>query len=108
MSTRIEGGAVLILVTANATLSAGPTRLTLTAREGPASGTWRYGLSNGMANRLQYGHVAGVSGHLDVLRYAAGVCAAGYQPGTIERGLLEQFAVTGEHERTGPGENNEQ
>jgi len=21
-----------------------------------------------------------------------GVCAAGYQPGTIERGLLEQFA----------------
>jgi hypothetical protein len=30
---------------------------------------------------------------MDVLRYAAGVCAAGYQPGTIERGLLEQFAA---------------
>jgi hypothetical protein len=28
-----------------------------------------------------------------VLKYAAGVCAAGYQPGTIERGLLEQFAA---------------
>jgi hypothetical protein len=29
---------------------------------------------------------------MDVLKCAAGVCAAGYQPGTIERGLLEQFA----------------
>jgi hypothetical protein len=33
-----------------------------------------------------------MSAHMDVLRYAAGVCAAGYQPGTIERGLLDQFA----------------
>jgi DNA-binding transcriptional MocR family regulator len=74
----------------------------------PAPGTWRYGLSNGMANRLQYGHVAGVTGHLDVLRYAAGVCAAGYQPGTIERGLLEQFAVTGQCEHTDPRESHEQ
>jgi len=41
----------------------------------------------------QYGRVAGLAGHLDALRYAAGVCAAGYQPGTIERGLLEQFAA---------------
>jgi hypothetical protein len=30
---------------------------------------------------------------MDVLKYAAGVCAAGYQPGTIERGLLEQFGA---------------
>ena len=30
---------------------------------------------------------------MDVLKYAAGVCAAGYQPGTIERGLLERFAA---------------
>jgi hypothetical protein len=108
MSTRVEGGTVQIMVTAHATLSAGPTRLTLTAREGPAPGTWRYGLSNGLANRLQYGHVAGVTGHLDVLRYAAGVCAAGYQPATIERGLLEQFAATGEYEHTDPRENHEQ
>jgi len=28
-----------------------------------------------------------------VLRYAAGICSAGYEPGTVERGLLEQFAV---------------
>jgi hypothetical protein len=32
--------------------------------------------------------------YLDVLRYAAGTCAAGYQPATIERGLLEQFAAS--------------
>jgi hypothetical protein len=29
-----------------------------------------------------------------MLRYAAGVCATGYQPGTIERGLLDQFAAS--------------
>jgi hypothetical protein len=28
-----------------------------------------------------------------VLRYAAGIGAAGYEPGTAERGLLEQFAT---------------
>jgi hypothetical protein len=33
-----------------------------------------------------------MTGHMDVLRYAAGICAAGYKPGTTERGLLEQFA----------------
>jgi len=102
MSTRVEGGTVLILVTAHATLSAGPTRLTLTAREGPALGTWRYNLSVGTDNRAHSGRIAGMTGHMDVLRYAAGVCAAGYQPGTIERGLLEQFATTGEHQRSGP------
>ena len=31
--------------------------------------------------------------HMDVLRYAAGISAAGYEPGTVERGLLEQFAA---------------
>jgi hypothetical protein len=30
---------------------------------------------------------------MDVLRHAAGICSAGYEPGTIERGLLEQFAA---------------
>jgi hypothetical protein len=30
---------------------------------------------------------------MDVLRYAAGICEAGYEPATAERGLLEQFAA---------------
>jgi len=30
---------------------------------------------------------------MDVLRYAAGICAAGYNPGAVERRLLEQFAA---------------
>jgi hypothetical protein len=102
MSTRVEGGTVLVTVTAHATLSAGTAHLSLTAREGPAPGTWRYNLSAGTDNRAHSGRIAGMTGHMDVLRYAAGVCAAGYQPGTIERGLLEQFAATGEHQRLGP------
>jgi hypothetical protein len=81
------------LVTAHATLSAGSVRLSLSALEGPAPGTWRYNLGDGTNSRAHYGHVAGMTTHLDVLRYAAGICAAGYTPGTIERGLLEQFAV---------------
>ena len=40
--------------------------------------------------------------HLDALRHAARVCAAGYEPGTTERDLLERFAETGEHQRTHP------
>jgi hypothetical protein len=31
-------------------------------------------------------------GHMAALRHAAEICAGGYQPGTIERGLLEAFA----------------
>ena len=95
MSTRTEGGTVLVTVAAHAILSAGAVRLSLTAREGPAPGTWRYNLSEGANNRLGYGHVAGMTGHMDVLRYAAGICAAGYPPGTVARGLLEQFAAEG-------------
>jgi hypothetical protein len=57
--------------------------MSLTAREGPIPGIWQYNLNDGTDNR------AGKTGHLDVLRYAAG-----YQPGTVERGLLEQFAAT--------------
>jgi hypothetical protein len=98
MSTRVEGGTVLILINAHATLSAGPSHLLLAVREAPAPGTWRYNLSEGTVNRVQYGRVAGIPGHMDVLRYAAGVCAAGYRPGTVERGLLEQFAETSEHQ----------
>ena len=93
MSTRVEGGTVLVMVNAYATLSAGSAHLSLSAREGPATGTWRYNLSDGTDNRAHYGRVAGMTDYMDVLRYAAGVCAAGYQPGTIERGLLEQFAA---------------
>jgi hypothetical protein len=93
MSTRTEGATALIKVTARATLDAGPTHLSLSALEGPAPGTWRYNLGDGTASRAQYGRVAGMTDHMDVLRYAAGICAAGYQPGTIERGLLEQFAA---------------
>jgi hypothetical protein len=92
MSTRVEGSTVLVTVTAYAQLSAGPVHLSLSAREGPAPGTWRYNLADGTDNRVQYGRVAGMTDHMEVLRYAAGVCVAGYVPGTAERGLLEQFA----------------
>jgi len=33
-----------------------------------------------------------VPAHLAALRRAAQICAGGYQPGTIERGLLDTFA----------------
>lgn len=107
MSTRAEGGTVLIMVTVHATLSAGPAHLLLSAREGPAPGTWRYNLGDGKDNRIQYGRVAGKTDHMDVLRYAAGMCRDAYEPGTIERGLLEQFADSGEHEHANPRENHE-
>jgi hypothetical protein len=102
MSTRVEGATVQIMVTAHATLSAGPAHLMLSAREGPAPGTWRYNLGDGQNSRIQYGRVAGKTDHMDVLRYAAGICRDAYEPGTTERGLLEQFANTGEHHRTDP------
>ena len=44
--------------------------------------------------RAACGRVAGKADHMDVLWCAAGICAAGYQPGTAERGLLEQFAAS--------------
>ena len=94
MSTRVDGATVLVMISARATLSVGPVHLTLTALEGPAQGTWRYNLNDGTQNRAAYGRVAGKTDHMDVLRYAAGICAAGYPPGTAERGLLEQFAAS--------------
>jgi hypothetical protein len=97
MSTRVEGGTVIVLITAHATLSAEHVRLSLSAREDPASGTWRYNFGDGMDNRAYYGRVAGMADHMDALRHAARVCAAGYEPRTTERGLLEQFAESGEH-----------
>src|ERR1700722_19053085 len=105
MSTRVEGATSLILVTVHASLSAGPAHLMLSAREGPAPGTWRYNLADGKDNRIQYGLVAGETDHKDVLRYAAGICRDAYEPGTIERGLLEQFAGTGEHQHPDLGGN---
>ena len=104
MSTRVEGGTVIVLITVHATLSAGHVRLSLSARQDPAPGTWRYNLGDGTDSRAHYGRVAGMPGHLDALRHAARVCAAGYEPGTTERGLLEQFAETGEHQRAPRGE----
>jgi len=92
MSTRVEGGVVLITVCARATLSAGPVHLTLSVREGPAPGIWRYNLTDGPDHRAAGGRVAGMTDHIDVLRYAADVCSAGYEPGTTTRALLEQFA----------------
>jgi hypothetical protein len=93
VSTRVDGATVLILITAQATLSAGTAHLALSAREGPAPATWRYNLHDSADRRAQYGRVAGITDHMEALQYAARICAAGYQPGTIERGLLEQFAA---------------
>jgi len=93
MSTPVEGATVLVMMTARATLSAGPVHLTLSAREGPAPGTWRYNLTDGPDHRAAGGRVVGMTNHMGVLRYAAGICSAGYQPGTIARGLLEKFAA---------------
>ena len=61
-----------------ATLSAGPVHMALSTSEGPAPETWRYNLHDGQHNRAAYGRVTGKAGHMDVLRYAAGICAAGY------------------------------
>ena len=92
MSMRVEGATVLVIVTVRATLSSGPVHLTLSAREGPAPGTWRYNLTDGPDHRAAGGRIPGMTGHMAVLRYAAGICSAGYEPGTIARGLLDQFA----------------
>jgi len=94
MSTRVEGATIQVMVTVRATLSAGSVHLTLSAREGPAPGTWRYNLTDGADHRAAGGRVAGMTSHMDALRYAAAITAAGYQPGTAERGLLEQFAAS--------------
>jgi hypothetical protein len=53
---------------------------------------WRYTLSAPRNSRLAYGKII-VPGHMAALCRAAEICAGGYQPGSTERGLLEQFAV---------------
>jgi hypothetical protein len=100
VSTRVDGARTLVLVIARVTLSAGPVHLSLSAKEGPASGTWRYNLTDGPDHRAACGRVGGKTDHMDVLRYAAGICATSYQPGTTERGLLEEFATAPPHEDT--------
>jgi hypothetical protein len=95
VSTRVEGATALILVTVHATLSAGPAHLMLSAREGPAPGTWRYSLSDGKEHRIQYGpdrRQDRSHGRAQVRRRHA------YAPGTTERGLLEQFAESDDNQ----------
>jgi hypothetical protein len=57
------------------------TRVTVTVSEGPIPGIGQYNLNDGTDNRAGCGRIAGKTDHLDVLRYGAGVCAAGYELG---------------------------
>ena len=91
MSTRVKGAAPpVILLTARATLAAGPACLYLTVIE-ESGELWRYTLSAPQNSRIAYGKII-VPGHMAALRRAAAICADGYQPGTVERGLLDTFA----------------
>ena len=92
MSTRVKGAEPpVILVTAKATFAAGEVCLCLTVTE-EGGNLWRYNLSEQNNSRLAYGKII-VPGHMAALRRAAEICADGYQPGSTERGLLEQFAA---------------
>jgi hypothetical protein len=92
VSTRVNGAApAVIAITAKATLAAGTACLCLTVIQ-DSGDLWRYNLSEQQNSRVAYGKII-VPGHLAALRRAAEICADGYQPGSIERGLLEQFAV---------------
>ena len=94
MSTRVEGAEPpVIVITAKANLVAGATCLVLTVWQGNGN-LWRYNLSEQTEprnSRLAFGKVI-VAGHMAALRRAAEICVGGYQPGSLERGLLEQFA----------------
>ncbi|MGH3187059.1 MAG: hypothetical protein ACRDOU_11270 [Streptosporangiaceae bacterium] len=86
MSTRVAGpGPPVILLTAKATLAAGTACPYLTVVE-KSGNLWRCHLSE-RKSRLAYGKII-VPGHMAGLRRAAEICADGYQPGSIERGLL--------------------
>lgn len=87
------------MITAKATLAAGMACLMLTVTQ-ESGKLWRYNLSEQRNsgnlsekndNRLAYGKII-VSGHMAALRRAFEICADGYQPGSIERGLLDAFA----------------
>jgi hypothetical protein len=80
VSTRVDGATVTVTVSAYATLSARTVHMTLTSREGPVPGIWQYNLNDGTDNRAGRGRIAGKTDHLDVLRYAAGICAPATSP----------------------------
>jgi hypothetical protein len=91
VSTRVEGARPpVIMITAKATLAAGTACLMLSVTQ-ESGDLWRYNLSERKNSRIAYGKII-VSGHMAALRRAAEVCADGYQPGSIERGLLDAFA----------------
>jgi hypothetical protein len=95
MSTRVTGAEPpVILITAKATLAAETACLCLTVWQ-ESGNLWRYNLSEQTMprnSRLAYGKII-MPGHMAALRRAAEICAGGYQPGSTERGLLEQFAA---------------
>src|SRR6266568_7655502 len=94
VSTRVEGAAPpVILITAKATLAAGTACFMLTVTE-ESGNLWRYNLSEQKNSRVAYGKII-VPGYMAALRRAAEICADGYQPGSIERGLLDAFAQDG-------------
>jgi hypothetical protein len=92
VSTRVKDAEPpVILITAKATFAAGTACLMLTVME-ESGNLWRYTLSAPKNSRLVYGKII-VAGHLAALRRAAEICSDGYQPGSTERGLLEQFVA---------------
>jgi hypothetical protein len=91
VSTRVDGAEPpVILMTAKATLAGGSACLCLTVTQ-ESGDLWRYNLSEQKNSRLAYIKII-VPGHMAALRRAAEICADGYQPGSIERGLLDAFA----------------
>jgi hypothetical protein len=94
MSTRVEGAAPpVILVTAKATLAVGAVYLMLTVIQ-ESGNLWRYTLSAPGNSRLAYGKII-TPDYMTALHRAAEISAGGYQPGTIERGLLDAFERDG-------------
>jgi hypothetical protein len=88
VSTRVDGAEPpVILITAKGTLVAGSAYLCLTVIQ-ESGDLWRYNLSEQKNSRLAYGKII-VPGHMAALHRAAEICADGYQPGSIERGLLD-------------------
>jgi hypothetical protein len=94
VSTRVEGAdPPVIMITAEATLAAGTACLMLTVTE-ESGHLWRYNLSEKTtaASPTARSSFPAIWPPCAAPRRAAQICAAGYQPGTIERGLLDTFA----------------
>lgn len=92
MSPRVDGAEVSLRLAVAATLTGGDTCLKLTVRQ-EGENFWRYNLSRipGNGIRLAFGGVTGTD-YLAALRRAAERSAEGFQPGDIERGLLDTLA----------------